>query len=158
MGAYDSGRCPILYDPRLGRVAFIIRDSKGQIVDGTGRALSKYSKPKWYRYARSKYPLIVPGAADNKVSIIVEDAVSACAVSEDYTGIALLGTSLSVEFIKPILQFDKVIIALDKDASHKAITLQRYLSPFCSVTVRLLEKDLKYLTREEIRKVIEREI
>jgi hypothetical protein len=85
----------------------------------------------------------------------VEDAVSAAAVAAtgEYAGVALLGTSLSSGFTG-WSKFNKMIVALDKDASLKALEMQRMLSWYTSTQVCLLDKDLKVYPVEEIRKIL----
>ena len=76
-------------------------------------------------------------------SIRIEDAASACAVSKFGTGVALLGTTLTDEAIQVIKGFDRAVIALDKDASGKAISMARRLNMYLPTTVKFLEQDLK---------------
>jgi DNA primase len=57
----------------------------------------------------------------------VEDCSSACSVSSDITGIALMGTNLLDTHIDVIKKYKKVFVALDKDATDKAIKIVRKL-------------------------------
>jgi transcription elongation factor Elf1 len=146
MDAYVNYLADIRYDPRLDRVAFLIRHN-GIPVDAVGRSL-KGVLPKWYRYSKSGYPFI---CGNHNTAVVVEDAASACAVSSVITGIALLGTSLQDNFIGTLQQYDKVIVALDKDASIKAIDLSRKLSYYVKTSVLLLEQDLKTYDSDRIK-------
>ncbi len=169
LDAYSSRMVDIRLDPRMQRVVFMVKKGH-KIVDAVGRALDHGAVPKWYRYGSSLYPFICgPNTItvttkysseahfynktnNNNIAVIVEDAASACAVAatKQYTGVALLGTTLQETFIQPLLEYDKVIIALDPDASHKAIQLHRQLSFYTRCEVRMLEDDLKYFTPDEI--------
>lgn len=148
--AYINKLADIRYDPKVNRVAFLIKN-KGRIVDAVGRSLSLQVKPKWYRYGSSSTLFI---CGDRSVAVVVEDAASACAVSSIATGVGLLGTNLQEAFVSPLKVYEKVIIALDKDASKKAIELHRILSYYTHTEVALLEDDLKFLTKEQIRYVL----
>jgi hypothetical protein len=89
-------------------------------------------------------------------AVLVEDVISATKIahlpiflsrsSRKYAGIALLGTDLNTEKVKDILAagYNKVIIALDPDATSKAFKLQKeYGLFFSSLEVRVLPEDPK---------------
>jgi DNA primase len=83
------------------------------------------------------------------VGILVEDCASACSVSGYYTGIALLGTNLVSSYLDTIKRFEKVIVALDKDATSVALGIVKQLKPHVDVGMVLLEKDVKDMTEDE---------
>ena len=60
---------------------------------------------------------------------MVEDIPSACAIAvhTNHVGCALLGTVLSVKQKKQLMSFDRIIVALDKDARKKSLHLQSRL-------------------------------
>ena len=84
--------------------------------------------------------------------VVVEDAISAMRVARHYYAVALLGTHLSVDDLFEILkQSDNIVLALDKDATSKALDYQqryRFIAPQMQVAV--LDKDFKYCNDEEI--------
>ena len=153
--AYLSGLADIRYDFQQNRVVFLVKSiSNGRIVDATGRSLNN-RKPKWKRYGGSKVPFIC-GKSDN--IIIVEDCPSACSVSGLTTGLALMGTSLLDEHIEIIKKFKKVYVALDKDATSKAISLVKKLRNYVPTKLIVLNKDLKDMNKGERDEFIKRYI
>ena len=149
---------PVLYDPLERRIAFMIQKD-GENVDAIGRALDVWRKPKWKRYSDINSAIIVPFDAPPKPNlIIVEDIISAWkAVTylDDTDAMPLLGTSLSTNNLNKIWDtYQSVIIALDKDATDKAISMSRRI--FVGVDkckVVALELDIKDMTIEEIQNV-----
>jgi len=131
-----------LWDLKDSRVVFPIR--KNHILyDATGRTLNKVVTPKWKRYGASGMPFIV---GEGSVAVVVEDAISAsvCA-SEGYVGVALLGTSLMESHAVELNKYDKVIVALDPDASMKSLAHVKELRRHIRKAVALkLEDDIKY--------------
>ena len=88
----------------------------------------------------------------------MEDCPSACSVSGLTTGLALMGTSLLDEHIEIIKKFKKVYVALDKDATSKAISLIRKLRNYVPTKLIVLNKDLKDMNRGERDEFIKRYI
>lgn len=153
--AYRDGLFKSSYDPRLHRQVFYHTNDKNEVVGLMGRALNDKTFPKAHIYQHSeKTPWII---GNYKTAIIVEDILSAIKIYNiGYTGIALSGTALSLEYIGQLKRFDRLIIALDKDASIKAIKLKKLLDFYCkSVVILLIEKDFKDMTREEASKLVE---
>ena len=148
VGAYDaylSGAADIRYDVRMNRVVFLIREGR-RVVDAAGRALDGRG-PKWYRYGSSRVPFTCDGRRD--IAVVVEDASSACSVSGVCTGVALLGTNLLTEHIEVLKQYDRVFVALDKDATDKAITMVRTLHSHVPTRLMVLHTDLKNMEKDE---------
>jgi len=144
--AYLSGSEDIRYDVRMNRVVFLIRDGK-RVVDAAGRALDGRG-PKWYRYGSSGSPFVC--GENRSVAVVVEDCVSACAVHNLHaTGVALLGTNLLTEHIEVLKQYDRVFVALDKDATDKAITMVRKLHSHVPTRLMVLHTDLKNMEKDE---------
>ena len=140
--AYEQGLYDIAYDAAKDRLLFLVMDSEGKLVGAVGRDLTGKSKLKALNYHDSiNYPFIV-GLSDTLV--IVEDCASACSVARKYTGCALLGTHLKDEYLESILKYDRLIVALDKDATDKAIKMEKTLRFYKDdVTMWFLDKDLK---------------
>jgi hypothetical protein len=94
-------------------------------------------------------------AGDNKV-LIVEDVISAMRASHVIPTVALLGTGLNAEKMQDIVKItDKIILALDKDATDKAYVYKerwRFIAP--NMQVINLDMDLKYLLNWEIEGLI----
>ena len=129
-----------MYDIRFDRVAFLVKD-KGKVVDAVGRSLNN-NKPKWYRYGRSNHPFI---CGRGSTLVIVEDCPSGCSISHLCKVMALMGTSLLQSHIEVIKKYDKVIVALDKDATNKALEMSRKISQHVNCSVAFLTEDLKNL-------------
>ena len=152
--AYLSNDAEIMYDIRQDRVVFLVKDDK-QIVDAVGRSLTN-RKPKWYRYGKSNKPFLC--GAGNSV-FLVEDCFSACSVTIfSVTGVALLGTNLLQSHMDVLKQYKKVVVALDKDATLKAVELSRKISQFVNCSVAFLPEDLKNLKDEERERIIRKYI
>ena len=156
LDAYLSGLADIRYDFQQDRVVFLVKSiSNGRVVDATGRSLSN-RKPKWRRYGNSKYPFI---CGTNGLDLFIcEDCPSACSISNCVRGLALMGTNLLDEHIKVIKQFKKVYVALDKDATSKAILMVRKLRNYVPTKLIVLNKDLKDMNRGERDEFIKRYI
>ena len=142
--AYLSGRADIRYDFKRNRVVFIVKDGN-KVVDAVGRAMDGRS-PKWYRYGNSRNPFI---CGDNSTCIVVEDCASACSVSNISTGVALLGTNLLDKYIDIISGYERVFVALDKDATDKAIDMVKTLCRIVPTKLMVLSRDFKNMTKDE---------
>lgn len=152
--AYTKDLFKVAYDPLQDRLCYMLLDKDKKVVGAVGRALNN-ARPKTWNYPNSApVPFVVGGT---KKIVLVEDCASACAVtiSPDYSGMALLGTSLKEEYIPFINKYDNVIVALDYDARKKALDIKNKLSYYCKdVRVIVLGKDLKNMTKEEILNVL----
>jgi DNA primase len=82
--------------------------------------------------------------------LLVEDCVSACVASSCFNSIALLGTNIPDESIKYLIRYDKLYIALDDDATGKAIKLQKQLNYYRPTFIVPLKKDIKYYSSFEL--------
>lgn len=149
--AFVQRRADIRYDPKQNRVVFVFHDSAGNVVDAAGRALSSNTTPKWYRYGTSGYPFI---CGEYDTAVVVEDCASACAVSGVVTGVALAGTSVQQSHLSVLRKFKKVVIALDKDASQKALKLHREITYYADTSIVFLNEDLKYEDEDAIRDIL----
>ena len=147
--AYEDKAIKITYDPGRDRILFWMNKNEGAV----GRGLSNNIKPKWLSYGNTTGVLSVGTAP---TAIVVEDAASACSVyaTGKYTGVALLGTNLSSLQRKQLSYFKSVIICLDKDASKKAIKLNRGLSGYTNSSVRFIDEDFKNMSRTSILEVV----
>lgn len=116
--------------------------------------MDKTVKPKWRSYGEFSSLLEVGSA---KTAVLVEDAASACAVYATgiYTGVALLGTSLTMRQRKLLEKYDDVIVCLDKDASKKSIKIRGQLRGSVSTSVKFLARDLKYLNETQIKECLQ---
>ena len=142
--AYLSGRADIRYDFKSNRVVYLVKH-EGKVVDAVGRSLDGKGA-KWYRYGNSRQPFIV-GSGDK--CIVLEDCASACAVSASSVGFALLGTNLLDEHIHHLSNYQKIFVALDKDATDKALDMVKILCRKVPTKLMVLDRDLKNLTNEE---------
>ena len=142
--AYLSGRADIRYDFKRNRVVFLVKNGN-KVVDAAGRSIDGRT-PKWYRYSDSKHPFV---CGTGTCAVLVEDCASSCAVSNVSVGVALLGTNLLTEHIDILKQYDRVFVALDKDATDKAISMVRTLHPYVPTKLMVLRTDLKNMQKDE---------
>lgn len=147
--AYENGWITIVYAPADDRVLFCNRDKIGAV----GRSLSG-QKPKWKVYGDTTSILTV---GTGSTIVLVEDAASACSVARipDFVGGALLGTNLSPNQKAQLRSYERVIVALDKDASRKALSMQAKIQGLRPTSVRFLSDDLKYLTPVQIAELLQ---
>lgn len=147
--AYNERWIDIRYTPADDRVLFYTPDRQGAV----GRSLSG-AKPKWKVYGDTSGILTV---GTGRTMVLVEDAASACSVArlDDIQGGALLGTNMSPVQKAQLRGLDNVIIALDRDASRKALWMQAKIQGLVPVTVRFLIEDLKHLSVPQIRSIIQ---
>lgn len=146
--ALEDGLADIKYSPAMKRVIFMMPYGNG----GVGRSLIG-EKPKWKNFGDTSGILQI-GTGDT--AVVVEDAASAASVARFSicSGCALLGTNISSQQRSQLLHFANVIIALDKDASKKAIKLKSKLEGRVNTRVVFLEDDLKWLTTEQIQNLL----
>ena len=142
--AYLSGLADIRYDFQRDRVVYLVKQGD-KVVDATGRSLTN-TRPKWLRYGTSKLPFTC-GTSDNL--FVVEDCPSACSVSNLVSGLGLMGTSLLDSHIQVIQNYKKIFVALDRDATRKAVDIVRHLSNYVPTKLVVLKKDLKNMEKEE---------
>ena len=146
--AYEDGLVDVKYSPALRRVIFMMPNKAG----GVGRTLIG-EKPKWKNYGDTSGLLTI---GKGSVAVLVEDAASAASVSRFSfcSGCALLGTNITSQQRHELLPYERVVIALDKDASRKAIKLKSKLEGRLGATVLLLEDDLKYVPKHTMEKML----
>jgi len=142
--AYLAGRADIRYDFQRNRAVYLVKNGN-KVVDAAGRSIDGRT-PKWYRYSDSKHPFI---CGSGTTAVLLEDCASACSVSESTVGVALLGTNLLSEHIDVLKQYDRVFVALDKDATDKAITMVRALHTHVPTKLMVLRTDLKNMQKDE---------
>lgn len=135
--ALEARRIRIEYAPGERRVLFFFPEQEGAV----GRTMSGV-KPKWKAYGDTSGCLFV-GSGDT--AVIVEDAASACAVSnvEGFVGASLSGTNLSMTQKMQLLRFNKILVALDPDAANKALKIADKLAGLVNTSVRFLPGDPK---------------
>lgn len=152
VGSYEAAQKRLVmvgYSPEEHRVLFFTNKGAGAV----GRALDG-RLPKWKAFGDTSGCFT---CGDGPVAVVVEDAASACSVGvlPGYTGVALLGTNINHLQKRQLMSYQKVILCLDKDASRKAIWLLQKLEGLVPATVRFLEKDLKLLGSEQIRRLLD---
>lgn len=139
----------LLYDIRQDRVIFTTADINGKCSGGTGRSITG-KKPKWVVYGSGRHPYQSVNST-NSNCVVVEDCISALRLSPFVSGVALQGTVLKDEHIPFLMDYTHVKLALDLDASTKALKMREELNMFVPTKVILLTKDIKNFTDEEIR-------
>jgi len=142
----------LMYDVKQNRLVFLVEDN-GMVVGAVGRMLHPYSNtaPKWYKYGTPPVPFIV--GTNKYIGFIVEDCISACKVAlAGFTGIALMGTSIPDNFVSPIVdRIDRAFVCLDRDATEKSFKLRDCLSHVIPTQIKMIDKDLKWLSVEELK-------
>lgn len=139
------------YDLKQNRAVFYIKVNN-VVIDAVGRSLDS-RLPKWLRYGSSNLPYV---SGYGTVAVIVEDCISAniiSNISKDYTGIALLGTSMTEDTYNLVLKFNKVIVALDPDATVKTLHIAAKLKQGSKIVHALkLSDDIKYQKEVDLHK------
>lgn len=129
----------VTYSPGEDRVLFHTKDRLGAV----GRSLCG-EKPKWKVYGEVSGLFEV---GEGSTAVLVEDIASACSAArvDGVVGCALMGTNLSALQRTQLRRFERVIIALDPDASRKALDLHTQLCASVRCFVVTLADDLKWL-------------
>tara|TARA_A100001388_G_scaffold230025_1_gene181970 strand:- start:19902 stop:20666 length:765 start_codon:yes stop_codon:yes gene_type:complete len=142
--AYEKGYIKVRYAPSEDRVLFYADNG------AVGRSLKSYG-PKWITYGTIDTGVQI---GKGETCVYVEDIPSACSVSRlnNYVGVALLGTNITQKIHKATKVYKMRILCLDKDASTKAINQLRNVDR--SIKLRLLAKDLKELSKDQLIKVL----
>ena len=147
---WDQG---LMYDLKDKRAVFPIFIN-GVLIDAVGRALAG-AEPKWLRYTgKANYFL----AGTGKTVVVVEDVISAITVAKlGFTGMAILGTSLSAAHMSHLGDYSQVIVALDPDAAHKTLKYRQEIEAWTAVatTALRLDDDIKYRVESDIQKLKE---
>ena len=83
------------------------------------------------------------------MAVVVEDVISAIKVAHfmpSAVGFAILGTSIGVTIMQQLGEFNKVIVALDRDAVHKTLQYKREVELWTGLPTKalLLDDDIKY--------------
>ena len=143
----------LMYDLKDKRAVFPIFHN-GVLIDAVGRALAG-AEPKWLRYT-GKANYFIAGIGETVV--VVEDVISAIAVAKlGFTGMAILGTSLSAAHMSHLGEYSSIVVALDPDAAHKTLKFRREIGEWTGVdTIALrLDDDIKYRVESDIERLKE---
>lgn len=149
----------IKYSPTEDRIMFPVYDPTNRNntapLGYSGRAIDIRVNPKWLKYGDCEH-LFTCGRGD--IGVVVEDAPSACAVSNipDHVGISLLGTSLTDVHKAELLQMglNHIFVCLDPDASKKGLDMAWSLSGLIDTKFKLIPNDLKYFSSKEIHNIL----
>ena len=147
---WDQG---LMYDLKDRRAVFPIFINN-VLIDAVGRALAG-AEPKWLRYT-GKANYFIAGTGETVV--VVEDVISAITVAKlGFTGMAILGTSLSVAHMEQLGNYSQVIVALDPDAAHKTLSFRQEIEAWTGVaTIALrLDDDIKYRVESDMEQLKE---
>jgi hypothetical protein len=147
--AVEQGLVKVRYLPADNRVAFYTKDGEGCVA----RSLSG-QKPKWKVYGEVDGIMQI---GTGGTAVVVEDVASACSVSRMFpkcSGCAILGTHVTTLARRQLRRFNEVVIALDKDASRKALRLKGMFESRVPTRVVLLEEDLKYATQKDLERLL----
>ena len=147
---WDQG---LMYDLKDKRAVFPIFINN-VLIDAVGRALAG-AEPKWLRYTGKANYFI---AGTGKTVVVVEDVISAITVAKlGFTGMAILGTSLSVAHMEQLGNYSQVIVALDPDAAHKTLRFRQEIEAWTGATTIALrlDDDIKYRVGSDIEQLKE---
>lgn len=147
---WDQG---LMYDLKDRRAVFPIFINN-VLIDAVGRALAG-AEPKWLRYT-GKANYFIAGIGETVV--VVEDVISAITVAKlGFTGMAILGTSLSVAHMEQLGNYSQVIVALDPDAAHKTLRFRQEIEAWTGATTIALrlDDDIKYRVESDIEQLKE---
>lgn len=147
---WDQG---LMYDLKDKRAVFPIFINN-VLIDAVGRALAG-AEPKWLRYT-GKANYFIGGTG--KTVVVVEDVISAITVAKlGFTGMAILGTSLSVAHMEQLGNYSQVIVALDPDAAHKTLRFRQEIEAWTGTTTIALrlDDDIKYRVESDIEQLKE---
>ena len=142
---WDQG---LMFDLKDSRAVFPIF-YKGVLIDAIGRAL-RGANPKWLRYS-GKADYFIAGTGSTIV--VVEDVISAITVAKlGFTGMAILGTSISDAHMSQLENYNSIVVALDPDATHKTLKYRQEIELWTGVrTIALrLDDDIKYRLESDI--------
>ena len=145
----------IVYSPERDCYIFPILNEEGHVKGYLERNF-KGRKPKTLNYWFEDVPKMhFPDSWDWSSTgsiLLVEDTMSAIKASRYTHAASLLGTNLTTEVMQILSKLtDSVVIALDEDASAKALKLKKkYSLLFLNFSVRLLSKDIKNMSTDEL--------
>ena len=146
---FKLGLVEIKYAPAEKRVLFMFPGSRGAV----GRSLIG-RKPKWKNYGDTT-GLFKVGIGST--AIVVEDAASATFLSmfSNCSGCALLGTNITSLQRAQLCAFNKVLIALDRDATKKSIELKRKLEGRVNAKIIRLKDDIKNMSFNKVGQLLQ---
>lgn len=151
LDSYSKGLFDAAYDPVQDRVCFIVKQGN-EIVGLIGKACTSNTRPKVLNYPNSD--ISTPFVCGNSDTIVlVEDCLSAASVARipELTGMALLGSSLKNEYIPLVRKYNKVIVALDRDARKKALAIKMKLCYYHqNVKLWMINQDIKDMNNEDL--------
>ncbi len=158
--AIVHNRIDIKWDERRKSIFFPIKEY-GEIIDGVDTPLNK---KQWRRRGNSNKGLIVPHYGEYSEHQIytprvglVEDAPSACNVSNIMDACAMLGVHLTEEMLLDIFNnWDQAIIMLDPDAQNAALKIKGQLTPFVDTHILRLSDDPKNIPTRELKEIFDK--
>lgn len=143
----------VMYNPTLDTWAFPVYDWTGEQFGWVDRSYTG-RVPKAINYLDPSCPKVhFPRGFDrmSEYCVIVEDIPSSIAVNMYAPCCSVLGTSFSKEVLEALQgKFKRIYLALDADATRKAISLKRVLRTLFDVRVIMLNKDPKDMSPEEL--------
>lgn len=147
--AANKGFVHLFYDARLERCVYV---NPGR-THAAGRRLNN-NGPKWLNYFTNPETLPMIGP-DTDTLVLVEDFPSACNLTRFVRSAPLLGTNLPLNICASIpSQIKTVWIALDNDATAKAMKHQKLLSSFRPAKILPLREDIKHLSPDVLQKYL----
>jgi hypothetical protein len=142
--AYLSGRADIRYDFKRNRVAYVVKNGNN-VVDAAGRAIDGRSRS-GIDMEILAYLFIV---ASSSTAIVLEDCASACSSFCTSDRGCLVRYKSARTTYRMLRNYERVFVALDKDATDKAVSMVKILCRHVPTKLMVLQRDLKNLTKEE---------
>jgi len=148
--AYRAERADIRYDFKKNRVVFVVKEN-GVVVDAAGRAMGD-ELPKWYRYGKSRLPFV---CGDFDTAVLVGENHSLEDIRGVIKDIDFFDAGESDECTEKLSSYRKVIVAVDEDATDKAVNISHVLQwHMLHVQVRIIPRDLKRLNETEAKRIL----
>lgn len=151
-------RTNLWYDKDRGMIVFKFEDTI------QGKAIDPKQEPKCHTYSWNGKPYIAyhttkgfinEGKQDRTSNLlIVEDPCSAARASEVIDSMALLGTEWHESYRPYLKGYSKVLIALDRTATDKAVGLMDVLALDVPVSLVILDKDVKDLSLDDLKELV----
>ena len=142
------------YDEVFNRMVWPVYDWKGDCFGHMTKKMPMAANdnyPKWITYFEREtnklhYPRANAWTSCTDTVVLVEDTISAIRIAQHIPSVALLGTHMTQGMVNELRQiWPRVIIALDPDATGKALKMQQKFGSFFQegITVRPMNDDPK---------------
>lgn len=147
------------WSPEYQRTVWPVRSAAGAVRGYELRSIDNKGGPKTlsFRYTPGVFQGYVWTSEPGRTVVLVEDIISASrAANAGYYCVSLMGSHVSLDNLTDLPDnIRKVVLCLDRDATDKAIGYTAKYGVFFDIEMRRLDQDLKYLTNNQIREVVD---